>query len=73
MGGSIDRIVVVPVKMTQKNAVALFGEVDVNNCKCFKDIDRTKLLSIVQEGNNFYAHSNLKFLHDSNQKFKILI
>lgn len=51
MGGSIDRITLIPIDVDEKKDVkTLFDDVDVSTSRCYKEDDRQRLLGIVQTG-----------------------
>ncbi len=60
MGGSLDRIVIVPIGMSVEEAKSKFGDVDVSTSTCFKDSDRQKLMSIIETGfGDFYEFNEI--------------
>ena len=51
MGGSIQRITIVPIDVADSTeARKLFADADVSKCKCFLEEDRQRLLGIVERG-----------------------
>ena len=51
MGGSIDRMTLVPIDVEEEQDLAtLFNDVDVSTSECYKDEDKQRLLGIVQTG-----------------------
>ena len=61
MGGSMDRILVLPpMTTTQREAQNMFSQVDVSTSKCFLESDRQRLLGIVEQGfGNFHQFNNI--------------
>eukprot|EP00520_Triparma_pacifica_P001181 CAMPEP_0118637044 /NCGR_PEP_ID=MMETSP0785-20121206/2946_1 /TAXON_ID=91992 /ORGANISM="Bolidomonas pacifica, Strain CCMP 1866" /LENGTH=528 /DNA_ID=CAMNT_0006528211 /DNA_START=94 /DNA_END=1676 /DNA_ORIENTATION=+ len=60
MGGSLDRIQVLPVGMSVAEAKSTFSNVDVSQSTCYKENDRQKLMAIIETGfGDFYEFNEL--------------
>ncbi len=61
MGGSVDRIVVIPINMADEaEAKAMFDQADVGKSQCYLETDRQRLLGIIEVGfGNFDAFNDI--------------
>ena len=51
MGGSTDRITILPIDMESKEeAQKMFETIDVSDAKCYLESDQERLLDIIQKG-----------------------
>ena len=58
MGGSTDRITILPIGMSEEEARRRFSELDVEGCGCFKESDKQKLFAIIEQGFGNFASFN---------------
>lgn len=50
MGGSLDRIVIIPVDIDYHEMDDVVEKFDANKCHCFLETDRQRLLAVVETG-----------------------
>ncbi|GMH52717.1 hypothetical protein TrRE_jg67, partial [Triparma retinervis] len=59
MGGSPERVVVIPVGLGKDEAKASFDQIDVCLCKCYNENDKQKLFAIIEQGFGTFLEFNL--------------
>lgn len=63
MGGDVDRITVIPIDMSEREAENMFDNVDASACDCFLESDRQKLLGIIEHGFGNFESFNYMLRH----------
>ena len=59
MGGSIERITILPIDVAEdQDAQRMFEHVDVSTSRCHLESDRQMLLGVVEQGNKKFYQKN---------------